>query len=100
MRITKQVLGRSTQFSGDDVAGWLPAHAAGPESTAFKDLMLDIRIIEAEGGYIFAWQSRTTNEANDTWHESIEEALQEAHEKLGIKATEWEDVNEEFEGEA
>src|ERR1700716_3385320 len=98
MRITKQVLGRSTAFTGADNTGWFPVNAANAESTPVNDLVLDVRIVEAEGGFILAWQSRTTKEGNDSWHETIDEAIREAETQLGVRAVEWEDVNEEFEG--
>jgi len=88
MEIIKQILGRQIQLGGGEFGDFLPSDAAPPPADV-NDLVLDLRIIEAEGGFILAWQSRETDHANDTWHETLEDALNQAVKQFGVKADEW-----------
>lgn len=90
MKILKQVLGKAIQFGGHEHSGWLPANALAPQSTPIVNAVLDIQILETEGGYILEWKSRNTNHSNDSWHKTVEDAERQAKIQFDVKPSEWE----------
>ena len=90
MKTLKQILGKPIQLGGTEHSGWLPPNATLPQPTPVENAILDIRILETEGGFMLEWASRNTNHSNDTWHETIEDAEHQAAYQLGINPSEWE----------
>ena len=50
---------------------------------------MDFEISKVEGGYVFEWHSRNTDHQGDTWHETLEDALEGARLSSGIEPPEW-----------
>lgn len=50
-------------------------------------------ILAGDREFIFEWESRNGDYANDSWHWTLEEAKSEAKEQFGIEASEWREIN-------
>jgi hypothetical protein len=53
---------------------------------------VDFEVHEVEGGYIIEWYSRNTNHHGDSWHETLEDALEQASTEFGVRPEEWHSV--------
>jgi len=91
-RLVQHVLGWQARFGGEPHAGWLPAHAAKPHPTPTVEAVLDIEILHDESGYFLVWESRNTEHAGDTWHETLEDAVDQARKSFGVRPEDWESV--------
>jgi hypothetical protein len=56
---------------------------------AVEDALVDFEVHEVEGGYILAWFSRNTSHRGDSWHESLEDALEQANTQFGVRPEEF-----------
>ena len=77
------------RFGGEVHSGWLPANAATPPPTPVEVAVVDFGISEVEGGYMLEWFSRNTDHRGDTWHETLDEALEQAKLSFGLEPEEW-----------
>jgi hypothetical protein len=91
-RAIKELQGRRVEFGGEEHSGWLPAGAAWPRPTPVEVAVVDFEISEVVGGYLLEWYSRNTNHWGDTWHDTLEGALEEARHSFGIQPDEWQPV--------
>ena len=92
MAVIKRLLAVPVRFGGEEPSGWLPANAAKPPPTPLEDALVDLEIDELEGGYILEWFSRDTSHHGDSWHESLEDALEQASTEFGVRPEEWNSV--------
>ena len=92
MKVLLEVIGKAVKFGGEKPVGWVPTNASTPLVTPTEQAILDVRILEDEAGFILEWQS-PTGYANDSWHETIEDAKSQALDQFGIEASEWLVVN-------
>ena len=82
--------GREVTFGGEAPSGWLPEKAALPLPTPLERATLDFAIVEAEpGSFFLRWNEHSGRHAGDTWHPSVEEALEQAELSFGIVRAEW-----------
>jgi hypothetical protein len=80
------------RFGGEEHSGWLPANAATPQPTPVEDALVDFEVNELEGGYILEWYSRNTSHYGDSWHETLDDALEQASAEFGVRPEEWHSV--------
>jgi hypothetical protein len=92
MAVIKRLIGVPIRFGGEEHSGWLPANAAMPLPTPVEDLLVDFEIDELEVGYILAWYSRNSSHHGDSWHETLEDALEQASTEFGVRPEEWQSV--------
>ena len=92
MAVIKRLLAVPVRFGGEEHSGWLPANAATPRPTPVEDALVDFEIDEMEGGYILEWFSRNTSHHGDSWHETLEDALEQASIEFGVRPEEWSSV--------
>ena len=92
MAVSKRLLAVPVRFGGEEHSGWLPANAATPPPMPVEDALVDFEVHEVEGGYIFAWFSRNTGHHGDSWHETLEDALEQARAEFGVEPEEWHSV--------
>jgi hypothetical protein len=92
MAVIKRLLAVPVRFGGEVHSGWLPANAITPPSTPVEDALVDFEIDELEGGYILEWYSRNTSHRGDSWHETLEDALEQARTEFGVRSEEWHSV--------
>jgi hypothetical protein len=88
----KRLLAVPIRFGGEEHSGWLPANAATPRPTPVEDALVDFEIDELEVGYILAWYSRNTGHHGDSWHETLDDALEQAGTEFGVRPEEWHSV--------
>src|ERR671913_400952 len=60
-----------------------------PPPTPVVDALVDFEIGEVEGGYILEWFSCNTSHHGDSWHETLEDALEQARTEFGVRPEEW-----------
>jgi hypothetical protein len=89
MAAIKRLLAVPVRFGGEEHSGWLPANAATPQPTPVEDALVDFEVNELEGGYIFEWYSRNTGHHGDSWHETLEDALEQANAEFGLRPEEF-----------
>jgi hypothetical protein len=87
-----RLLAAPVRFGGEVHSGWLPANAATPPPTPVEDALMDFQVEEVEGGYILGWFSRNTTHHGDSWHETLEDVLEQAKTAFGIGPEEWHPV--------
>ena len=92
MAVIKRVLAVQVRFGGEVHSGWLPANAATPQPTPVEEALVDFEVHEVDGGYILAWYSRNTSHHGDSWHETLEDALEQARSEFGVGPEEWHSV--------
>ncbi|HKZ81338.1 MAG TPA: hypothetical protein VJ124_23925 [Pyrinomonadaceae bacterium] len=96
MIIRKEVLGKQVQFGGEEHRGWLPSNSSWPKPTPLENLVLDVRILEGDEGFILEWQSPNTDDGNDSWHATLEDAESQAKVCFGIERSEWRDSDRDI----
>jgi hypothetical protein len=86
-----QVADWTVEFGGEEPTGWLPEGAAVPSPTprVRADLAFAILSEGGKGGYILEWRGPAQDATNDSWHESIEAAVDEAESKFGVPRDAW-----------
>ena len=52
--------------------------------------LVDVRILETDGGFVVEWESLESDQSNDSWHATLAEAQRQAQDQFGIGASEWE----------
>jgi hypothetical protein len=92
MAVIKRLLAVPVRFGGEEHSGWLSANAATPQPTPVEDTLVDFEVNELEGGYILEWFSRNTSHHGDSWHETLEDALEQASIEFGVRPDEWHSV--------
>jgi hypothetical protein len=80
---------RKVQFGGEEHLGWLPEGAAIPAPTPPEIVTLDFEIQAADGGYLLIWQGTERRHCGDTWHASVDAAMEQAKVWFGIEPQEW-----------
>jgi hypothetical protein len=85
MAVIKRLLGVPVRFGGEEHFGWLPANAATPRPTPVEVALVDFEVSEVKGGYILEWSSRNTSHHGDSWHETLEDALEQASAEFGVQ---------------
>jgi hypothetical protein len=90
--VIKRLLAVPVRFGGVEHSGWLPANAATPQPTPVEDALVDFEIMEVEGGYVFQWFSRNTGQRGDSWHETLEDALEQAGVEFDVRPEEFHPV--------
>jgi hypothetical protein len=77
-------------FGGEAHSGWLPPGAAMPARTPERVVDLELRILQnGSDGFLLEWAGPTAADSGDTWHPTIEEALEQAEASFGIKPSDW-----------
>jgi hypothetical protein len=92
MAVIKRLSAVPISFGGEEHTGWLPARAATPPPTPVEEALVDFEISEVEGGYILEGFSQNTSHHGDSWHETLEDALEQANIDFGIRPEEWHSV--------
>ena len=87
--IVKQIKGHHLTVGGESHAGWLPAGATTPLATPARDVAFNITIEFDGSGYLLCYTSDDGALANDSWHQTLDEAEQAAAEYLGVSGDQW-----------
>jgi len=89
----KQILGHQVIFGGKSHSGWLPQGAAMPNPTPTRDVALNITIEFDGSGFLLCYASEDGSFANDTWHQTLEDAEQAAVENFGVRDNQWQTIS-------
>ena len=92
MTVVKQILGHHVTLGGEPHSGWLAEGATVPNPTATRDVALNITIEFDGSGYLLCYASDDGAFANDTWHQTLEDAEQAAVENFGVRFDQWETI--------
>ena len=91
--VVKQILGHRVTIGADPHSGWLPAGATTPLPTPARVVVLNVTIEFDGSGYLLCYESVDGSLANDSWHQTLEEAEQAAIESFGIRASQWQTIS-------
>ena len=76
-------------IGGETHTGWLPPNAAQPRPSPVREVEYNIEI-EAEGdGFTLTYEATDGSGWSDTWHPTLEEAMEVAEEDFGVHRSEW-----------
>lgn len=97
MAVISQVENWVIHAGGQKHAGWLPCGAATPPPLPKRDVVLNLQIEEIDGGFLLLWElvedspdfPETSLRCGDTWHQSVEQAKQQAEFEFGVPAGRW-----------
>jgi hypothetical protein len=91
MHVVRRLVNRTFQLGGEEHPGWLPQAAAMPLPTPKLDILLDLEIYKSGdgGGYFLQYRSSNGQYNGDTWHESLEDAIEQAKFQFGIEPGKW-----------
>ena len=94
MRIRKRITGWKFAFGGVAASGWIPSGASQPKPTPVENTLLELRIESDEPGSVFLyWESSNPNYvSSDSWHQTLENALEVAEKTFGVRVTDWSDA--------
>ena len=95
MRVIREAKGIVLKLPAQPHVGWLPIGAATPEGYDAKDVVLNLAILALDPpdtGYILEFSSSEPGYSGDTWHESVELALQQAKQDFGVEGRDWSSV--------
>lgn len=98
MRAVKQVQDVEVTFGGDKSQGALPLETATPGTTPREVMKVSFVIFEEDGGgFVLEWTSPKPEApySGDSFHESIEDAQDQARIAFGVEADSWESVEDE-----
>jgi hypothetical protein len=87
--VVKSIRGVDVAFGGEEPSGWLPPGAARPPHTPVQTVKLDIEILDDGDGFVLSWKGPSANYSNDTWHQTVEAAVEAARLRFGIDSSEW-----------
>lgn len=92
MAAIREIRGLVLRVPGQPYSGWLPCGAAPPPGTETKDIELDLKIHaldHPEAGFLLVSSSADPEFNGDSWHESLDLALQQAAHDFGVQTSEW-----------
>lgn len=90
MPVIREIRGLKCTFGGPDTAGWLPSEAAPPHA---EETTIDLHILQSDAGFFLVSESSNPHfVGGDTWHETLDDALQQAQFQFGVKPSEWHSV--------
>ena len=92
MAVVREICGLVLRVPGEPYSGWLPRGAAPPRGTDTKDVQLDLEIHALDppdAGFLLVSSSADAGFAGDTWHQTLELALQQAESDFGVQVSEW-----------
>lgn len=94
--IIKQILGWKVSFGGEEHSGWLPPEAATPKPTPVEMVELNLRIEKMSDGegYYLIWEDHSGSYCGDTWHQTVDDAVEAAKLYFEIDAGKWETPKE------
>ena len=87
--IVKQIKGHHLTVGGESHTGWLPERATTPLPTPTRYVVLNITIEFEGSAYLLCYTSEDGAVANDSSHQTLEEAEQAAAEHFGVRADQW-----------
>jgi hypothetical protein len=77
------------RIGGNQHSGWLPAGAANPLPTPVRDVDLNLEIEFDGSGYLLIVASTDGSVYGDTWHQTEQEAQEEASAVYGVPKSAW-----------
>ena len=89
MESVRFIKNRPMTIGGEEHSGWLPAGAATPLPTPIRHLLFNFEIQFDGDGYLLCHESTDGTVSGDTWHPTLADAENAAHDWFGIAALEW-----------
>lgn len=89
MTIRKRIDGFRFEFGSGGAGGWLPPGAAVPRP---EETTLNLWIEEADGAFYLKWVSSNSHYvSSDSWHKTLDEAVEQAKHSFGVDPKDWRD---------
>lgn len=93
MPIIKKIHGIEIQFGGEEHTGWYPIGAAKPIPQPIRIIKMNFEIHQEDGDSYFLNYYDAENDGRyngDSWHTTLEEALEQAKCGFGVDPEYWE----------
>jgi len=92
MTIVKRILGHRVVVGGEQHSGWLPEGATTPLPTPTRDVAFNIEIEFDGSGYLLIYVSAKGDLYGDTWHRTLDDAIEAAFETFGVRDDQWQTI--------
>ncbi len=90
LKLFASIQGRYIRVGGKEHSGWLPEGFVKPRPTPERNLKFNFEIRDDGGGhFIFYHESEDGSILGDTWHETLEDAINQAQHDFGIIRADW-----------
>jgi hypothetical protein len=88
-RVVARIPSVKVTVGGETHTGWLPRHAAEPRPLPVREVEVRIEITDLGGGFELLYEATDGSGWSDTWHPTLEEAMEVAEEDFGVHRREW-----------
>ncbi len=83
-------LKKHLRTGGEPHTGWLPEGFQTPRPTPVRDLEVEFEIRDdGSKHFILSYQSTDKSNFGDTWHQTMDDAIEQAKKDFGIQPSEW-----------
>jgi hypothetical protein len=93
MPLIEHIGAARVKLGGEPHSGWLPAGAAVPLPTPVREVVLELSIESEGGGFLLIYRSHDGSVHGDTWHDSIDDAREQARLSFGVPTDAWRAVS-------
>ena len=91
VKVFARIPSRMVRLGGEQHTGWLPEGAAQPLATPVAEVKMQLEITDDGGSnHLLVYESEHGAHHGDTWHQSVEEAMEAAESYFQIPKSEWE----------
>jgi hypothetical protein len=88
-RVIARIPSVKVSLGGATHAGWLPRNASEPRPTPVREVEFNIEIVDLGDGFLLQYEALDGSEVSDTWHPTLEDAMQVAAEDFGVHRSDW-----------
>ena len=89
-RVVARIPSVKAIIGGETHTGWLPQNAAQPRPSSVREVEYSIEIEDLGDGFLLLYEATDGSEHSDTWHPTLEEAMEVAEEDFGVQRRDWE----------
>ena len=90
------------EHGGQAHEGWIPAGAAVPLPSPAVRVPVNLEVVPESGGWLLTWELASSTDtlpdsslrSGDTWHDSVDDALQQAEVHFGVPRSSWTELGE------
>jgi hypothetical protein len=87
--VLKRITNLRLRLGGEEHRGWLPPGAATPLPTPVQKVVVDLSIEFDGTGYLLICSAQDGSFSWDTWHESLNDAENQARDDYGVQSGDW-----------
>ena len=88
-RVVARIPAAKAIIGGETPSGWLPPNASEPRPSPGQEVEYNIEIEDLSDGFILLYEATDGSGWSDTWHPTLEEAMEVAEEDFGVHRSDW-----------